>query len=60
MYNTKWLELTHQERVEAEKDKQQSFSLFPDKHVVFDAADFLRTGKHIFGYVGTTTNLQGE
>ena len=59
MYNLQWFQMTDAERVEAVKNKNCSFSLFPDKRVVFDAADFSRMGKHIFGLIGTTTNLQG-
>lgn len=59
MYNFRWLEMTNEERAEAEKSKDQAFSIYPDKHVIFDAADFTRTGKHIFGHVSITTNLQG-
>jgi len=53
MYNMEWNDLEEHERA-ALRDKFE-FCLNQDE-IVFDAADFTRTGKHLFGQVSMTTN----
>ncbi len=55
MYSPDWLEITEEQRIAALKE--MNFCLKKDKEIVFDAADFTRTGKHVFGQVGMTTNM---
>jgi glycine amidinotransferase len=56
MYD-EWVHLSDEER--AKRMGDTSFCLRHDSEVVFDAADFTRTGKHVFGQISTTTNAQG-
>jgi glycine amidinotransferase len=53
MYHVDYLDLTEAERENRRGDFE--FCLKNDE-VVFDAADFTRTGKHIFGQISMTTN----
>lgn len=53
MYNVDWLEKTEEER--AAHRENFEFCLKNDE-IVFDAADFTRTGKHVFGQISMTTN----
>jgi glycine amidinotransferase len=53
MYNVDWLDKTEEER--AAKRETFEFCLKNDE-IVFDAADFTRTGKHVFGQISMTTN----
>jgi glycine amidinotransferase len=53
MYNLDWLDMSEEER----QSKRDSFEFcLKDDEIVFDAADFTRTGKHIFGQISMTTN----
>jgi len=56
MYDASWLDLTEAERFARLHNRE--FCLKMDKEIVFDAADFTRTGKHIFGQISMTTNTQ--
>lgn len=53
MYHLDYINLTEAEM--AIRREKFEFCLKNDE-VVFDAADFTRTGKHIFGQVSMTTN----
>ena len=58
MYDPTWVHLSDEERTKRLADT--SFCLGAENEVVFDAADFSRTGKHVFGQISMTTNMQGE
>lgn len=46
MYHMDWLEKSEEERAKSRENFE--FCLKNDE-IVFDAADFTRTGKHVFG-----------
>eukprot|EP01083_Nonionella_stella_P081336 223988_1 len=58
MYNLKWTSFSEEEKLnEIHNNRDVSFVLRADAEVVFDAADLTKTGKHLFGQVGTTVNM---
>ena len=56
MYFLDWFDYTEEQREERRKDFKY---ILNEGEIVFDAADFTRTGKHIFGQVSMTTNYAG-
>lgn len=53
MYHMDWVTVSEEER--AQRRGNYEFCL-KNHEIVFDAADFTRTGKHIFGQISMTTN----
>lgn len=53
MYDMEWYNYTEDQR----NEKRSHFQyMLKENEIVFDAADFTRTGRHIFGQISTTTN----
>jgi glycine amidinotransferase len=59
MYESCWVNLSDEERGRRMASAETSFCLKDQPEVVFDAADFSRTGKHVFGQISMTTNMAG-
>jgi glycine amidinotransferase len=56
MYDPSWHTISEEERTE--RMGKADFGLKKNEEIVFDAADFTRTGKHIFGQISMTCNEQ--